>query len=1295
MARPSSPATPQPTPEEREAGIRDLRQRRRARLRRLAIRTGFVAAGLGLLVGGLLYWLLSTVGGRDMLLAQVKARLPANASLEWRDAEGPVAGPMTLHGLRFEMDGLVFTAERATIDPAIRPLIGRTLRLDALRLEQAALQLPLAEDAPFELPRWPDVLPAIEPPMELEADDVQVDGFTVTRLEQAVPGGAVAPVPLIDIRRLRGGLKARSGVLEVDHLDVDSDRGRFSVQGDYHPGDDYRTDLVATAVFPAPRGRTPARIGLVVRGDLARMDVGIGGAVPGPLRATASLRGESPVRWTLDARADALDIGLLSGSGEPAENPWVAALHAEGIDGEARLRGEVAQGDWKARVLPSTVRIRDQVLDVDPLVIETLDGRLRARGHADFGDPENPSLRVALNARGLTWSGSEAAPGEPAALAIRGDADLGLAGTLQAWAAVGEATLTRDGEQATVDFDGRGNAERMRLERFKVAMPTGTLDVDGTLHWAPTLGWTAQATLAGFDPGYFLPDWPGAVNGRIGSEGELRDPGGLRATVDIDDLGGRLRDRPLDGNGHVEIAGDVYRGDVSLALGGSRIEAKGEVSDTLDIDARFTPLQLADLLPRGRGTVQGRVQLGGAPDAPDVQADLQGSGLGYGDYTAQTLSLQGRLPWRRGDGALALRASGLQAGVALDTLSIDARGAVESLGLDAEARGEIGQLSLAGNADKRGATWRGQLARLRLAPARGAQWQLQQAAGFSWDGGNGHLDPACLASSAGGRLCANADWPRRGVSVQGEALPLLLVEPYLPERGDGGEWIMRGEVALDAQLRPAGNAWQGHVELTSPEGGFKFRERARREPFNYSGLQLSAEFDPDRIEATLGTAINGTGRLDARLQTGWDAYAPLSGGATFNIDELVWLELLSPDLLEPQGRLSGDLTVSGTRAEPRLGGQARLSDFTTELPALGIVLQDGQVDLVAQGDGSARIDGSIRSSNGDEAGGVLDIDGVLGWREGVPPVQLNIRGDNVLVSDTRDLRAVASPDLQVRIATDEPITVTGKVAVPSALLDLERLDGAVSPSEDVVVLDPVDPDDTGSSPLALDLDISLGDDVRLNGFGLQGRLGGQMRVRSNPGREMTARGALNVAGRYKAYGQDLTITRGTLSWSGGPVSDPILDIRAEREIGDVTAGVDIGGRVASPSVQVWSDPASTQSEALSYLTLGRPLSSASDSESEQLSAANAALSAGGSLLASQLGGKLGLDDAGVMQSRTAGGVFGFGKRISPRLYVGYGVSLLGNGTVLTLKYLLGKGFDVEIESGSEESRGYLNWRKEK
>src|SRR3546814_12103482 len=82
-------------------------------------------------------------------------------------------------------------------------------------------------------------------------------------------------------------------------------------------------------------------------------------------------------------------------------------------------------------------------------------------------------------------------------------------------------------------------------------------------------------------------------------------------------------------------------------------------------------------------------------------------------------------------------------------------------------------------------------------------------------------------------------------------------------------------------------------------------------------------------------------------------------------DQLTWLELFSQDIVEPAGKLEGHLTLAGTRAEPALGGQAQLTDFSTELPALGIALENGHVRLDALADGTARITGSVRSASPD------------------------------------------------------------------------------------------------------------------------------------------------------------------------------------------------------------------------------------------------------------------------------------------------------------------------------------------
>src|SRR5690606_37245300 len=491
----------------------------------------------------------------------------------------------------------------------------------------------------------------------------------------------------------------------------------------------------------------------------------------------------------------------------------------------------------------------------------------------------------------------------------------------------------------------------------------------------------------------------------------------------------------------------------------------------------------------------------------------------------------------------------------LDDLVVDARGAVEDLGLDASASGDIGRASLSGRL-RRGAdgAWRGALEQLEAAPAVGATWRLDAPAAFVQPGpGRFTLSPACLASDVGGQLCAIADWPARGLAVDGQALPLALAAPYLPRQDSGRPWFLDGSLDVDARLRPAGRGWQGHANVHSANGALRTSARSRRDVLSYSDLALEATFDANRIDATLGLGFNGNGRIDARLRTGWDAYAPLEGRITAATREITWVELFSPDIVSPTGQLDADITLSGTRAAPLLGGHATLSGFGAEIPSLAIAIVDGEARLDALPDGSARITG--RLGTGGE--GRLAIDGSLGWRTEGAPLQLGVTGRDVLVSDTRDLRAVASPDIEVRYAAGRPLQVSGRVLVPSARMDLERLSDGVSTSPDVVVLDPVDPEAGPSLPTELDLTLAMGDDVHLDGFGLEGELTGELRVVSRAGREMTGHGMLEVGGRYEAYGQELAITRGRLSWSNTPVADPVLDIRAERRVGEVTAGIDV------------------------------------------------------------------------------------------------------------------------------------------
>ena len=67
----------------------------------------------------------------------------------------------------------------------------------------------------------------------------------------------------------------------------------------------------------------------------------------------------------------------------------------------------------------------------------------------------------------------------------------------------------------------------------------------------------------------------------------------------------------------------------------------------------------------------------------------------------------------------------------------------------------------------------------------------------------------------------------------------------------------------------------------------KFSERARTELVSLRRPRRSTRrFDPQRLDApSSSTGFNDDGRVDARIATGWDAYAPLSGEVAIDTDE--------------------------------------------------------------------------------------------------------------------------------------------------------------------------------------------------------------------------------------------------------------------------------------------------------------------------------------------------------------------------------------------------------------------------
>jgi translocation and assembly module TamB len=164
-------------------------------------------------------------------------------------------------------------------------------------------------------------------------------------------------------------------------------------------------------------------------------------------------------------------------------------------------------------------------------------------------------------------------------------------------------------------------------------------------------------------------------------------------------------------------------------------------------------------------------------------------------------------------------------------------------------------------------------------------------------------------------------------------------------------------------------------------------------------------------------------------------------------------------------------------------------------------------------------------------------------------------------------------------------------------------------------------------------------------------------------------------GKYTAFARQLDIQRGRLIFSGGPITNPGIDVRAQKQFPDVTAGINVRGTLQQPHISFFSDPPLTQSQIVSLILAGGSLDSAQN-------ATNAALGQGAAILAQQLGTRVGIPDISLetdpMLNETS---LVLGRYLSPRLYVSYGVSLTQQLNTFKMRYTLGDRWTIRAEAG--------------
>lgn len=347
-------------------------------------------------------------------------------------------------------------------------------------------------------------------------------------------------------------------------------------------------------------------------------------------------------------------------------------------------------------------------------------------------------------------------------------------------------------------------------------------------------------------------------------------------------------------------------------------------------------------------------------------------------------------------------------------------------------------------------------------------------------------------------------------------------------------------------------------------------------------------------------------------------------------------------------------------------GQVRLGGGRLAGGELPTRIEDLTLDARIAGE---RVELSGTWSGGEKGQGSLG--GSVAWSQGLD-VDLALRGNSLPVVVEPYANLDVDPDLRVRMAEGR-LALSGTVRVPRGTIKIRELPPqAVRVSSDAHLVG--EQDEEAPLQLAMDVNVEVGQErLSFSGFGLTADLAGHLKVGDN----LAARGELNLKnGRYRAYGQRLDLRRARLLFAG-PLDQPYLDVEAVRKIGDVTAGIRLNGRADEPTTQVFSTPAMSQEQALSYLVLGRPLERGSDGNALGQAALALGLS-GSSSLTSDLAQKLGLKDFQIGDDGATG-------VLTDRLSIRYGLGVLEPTSVVALRYELTRRLYLEAASGLASS----------
>lgn len=845
--------------------------------------------------------------------------------------------------------------------------------------------------------------------------------------------------------------------------------------------------------------------------------------------------------------------------------------------------------------------------------------------------------------------------------------------------------------QQQIDLTAEVQENRASLEGLQIDTGFGRIAGNGSVNWGEALSWSLALTLSDMDPGYFITEVPGSIRAVLSSSGQI-SADTLETELQIDQMSGEIRGFPLTGSGNLAYRENtLIANDLVIRAGDNQLGLNAAWGSNLDLSWDLLASDLSQLYPGLDGVLSMNGTAVGQPGRPEIRAQILAEPFRYEDISAERLQATISSSGSNAGQTLDLSITNLGRGEQQLNLQLNMLGSLNqheyALQVSSATSSEDVSVRIAGTAVFEEQSWGSDLNELAVNPGFGDPWILETTAPLprlAIARNQAIISPFCLQSGAAS-ICtteASFDANRLNLVANLNQVQLEMLNGFLPRdvRISGG---LSGNMGLSGPL----GELEGNVELEAPEIVLTITQLQKTEFHRLSANQLSGTYENAQMNLRLRSELSGNGLINGEAQIDMRSDGkPVDARLEARFSELTWLDPFLPQLSDLDGDTNIDIQISGTLENPLIGGDVYISNLTAFVPDAGILLERGQIDLVNRSTGNWDLSAAITSGEGDlDINGGLTLNSLTDWN-----IEMAIRGDQFNAYALDSTQVYVSPDLELRLSPLS-IDVTGDVLLPRADFVIKSLPAStVNVSDDEIVIGGetgLDSRERQGPELTADINLLLGDQVMFQGFNIQGRLAGQLRLREAEGMPQRVEGSIEIVdGTYSAYGQELTIDPGRLSFNG-PAENPSLNVRAYRTVGGNLVGVHLGGTVETLSSNLYSAPALPQTEILSLLITGKSLSNTTSSEGNQLVSALTSLGIAQSALITQsLQNTLSLDVLEISASEDIEeSSVTIGKYLSPRLFISYAQDILTPESSVSLDYILSDRIKINAKSGATQS----------